>query len=56
MEPFYSRGAGRGKACAGLYRTVSLALACAMAAGQLDGEVTRIEAWVSPNLMKTGLA
>ncbi|MDF2528112.1 MAG: rane protein [Enterobacter mori] len=43
------------KPALGCTEPVSLALACAMAAGQLDGEVTRIEAWVSPNLMKNGL-
>ncbi len=36
------------KPALGCTEPVSLALACAMAAGQLDGEVTRIEAWVSP--------
>ncbi|HID6545329.1 TPA: serine dehydratase subunit alpha family protein [Enterobacter hormaechei] len=43
------------KPALGCTEPVSLALACAMAAGQLSGEVTRIEAWVSPNLMKNGL-
>jgi L-cysteine desulfidase len=43
------------KPALGCTEPVSLALACAMAAGQLSGEITRIEAWVSPNLMKNGL-
>ncbi|EOG3643569.1 serine dehydratase subunit alpha family protein [Enterobacter hormaechei] len=43
------------KPALGCTEPVSLALACAMAAGQLSGEVTRIEAWISPNLMKNGL-
>lgn len=43
------------KPALGCTEPVSLALACAMAAGKLSGEVTRIEAWVSPNLMKNGL-
>lgn len=43
------------KPALGCTEPVSLALACAMAAGELSGEVTRIEAWVSPNLMKNGL-
>ena len=43
------------KPALGCTEPVSLALACAMAAGELSGEVTRIEAWVSTNLMKNGL-
>ena len=43
------------KPALGCTEPVSLALACAMAADLLPGEVTRIEAWVSPNLMKNGL-
>lgn len=43
------------KPALGCTEPVSLALACAMAAEQLSGEVTQIEAWVSPNLMKNGL-
>lgn len=43
------------KPALGCTEPVSLALACAIAAEQLPGEVTRIEAWVSPNLMKNGL-
>lgn len=43
------------KPALGCTEPVSLALACAMAAEQLTGEVTKIEAWVSPNLMKNGL-
>ena len=34
---------------------VSLTLACAIAAEHLSGDVTQIEAWVSPNLMQNGL-
>ena len=43
------------KPALGCTEPVSLALACATAADLLPGEVTRIEAWVSPNLMKNGL-
>ncbi|MFP1528508.1 hypothetical protein ACLB1R_22260 [Escherichia coli] len=32
-----------------------LALAAAVAAAELEGPVERVEAWVSPNLMKNGL-
>lgn len=43
------------KPALGCTEPISLALACAVAAQQLSGEVTHIEAWVSPNLMKNGL-
>ncbi len=43
------------KPALGCTEPVSLALACAIAAEQLSGEITHIEAWVSPNLMKNGL-
>ena len=43
------------KPALGCTEPVSLALACAIAAENLPGEVTLIEAWVSPNLMKNGL-
>ncbi|MDK9604062.1 L-cysteine desulfidase family protein [Lelliottia wanjuensis] len=43
------------KPALGCTEPISLALACAIAAQQLSGEVTHIEAWVSPNLMKNGL-
>jgi Uncharacterized conserved protein len=43
------------KPALGCTEPVSLALACALAAEQLAGEVTKIDAWVSPNLMKNGL-
>jgi L-cysteine desulfidase len=43
------------KPALGCTEPVSLALACAIAADHLPGEVTQIEAWVSPNLMKNGL-
>lgn len=43
------------KPALGCTEPISLALACAIAAEHLSGEVTRIEAWVSPNLMKNGL-
>jgi len=36
------------KPALGCTEPVSLALACAIAAEQLSGEVTHIEAWVSP--------
>lgn len=43
------------KPALGCTEPISLALACAMAAELLPGDVTQIEAWVSPNLMKNGL-
>ncbi|MFT4292161.1 serine dehydratase subunit alpha family protein [Enterobacter soli] len=43
------------KPALGCTEPVSLALACAIAAEHLPGEVTQIDAWVSPNLMKNGL-
>jgi L-cysteine desulfidase len=43
------------KPALGCTEPVSLALAGALAAAQLEGEVERIEAWVSPNLMKNGM-
>ncbi|MDR2264325.1 MAG: serine dehydratase subunit alpha family protein [Enterobacter asburiae] len=43
------------KPALGCTEPVSLALACAIAAEQLPREVTQIDAWVSPNLMKNGL-
>lgn len=43
------------KPALGCTEPVSLALACAIAAEQLPGDITKIEAWVSPNLMKNGL-
>lgn len=43
------------KPALGCTEPISLALACAMAAESLPGDVTEIEAWVSPNLMKNGL-
>lgn len=43
------------KPALGCTEPVSLALACAIAAAYLPGDVTQIEAWVSPNLMKNGL-
>lgn len=43
------------KPALGCTEPVSLALAGAVAATQLEGEVERIEAWVSPNLMKNGM-
>lgn len=44
------------KPALGCTEPISLALACAMAAELLPGDVTQIEAWVSPNLMKMALA
>lgn len=43
------------KPALGCTEPISLALAAAVAASQLDGKVERIDAWVSPNLMKNGL-
>ncbi|KOQ98571.1 serine dehydratase subunit alpha family protein [Pluralibacter gergoviae] len=43
------------KPALGCTEPVSLALACAIAAEQLSGGITHIDAWVSPNLMKNGL-
>ncbi|MGX9310104.1 serine dehydratase subunit alpha family protein [Pantoea ananatis] len=42
------------KPALGCTEPVSLALASAHAAGELTGEITHIDAWVSPNLMKNG--
>ncbi|MGG5838478.1 serine dehydratase subunit alpha family protein, partial [Huaxiibacter chinensis] len=36
------------KPALGCTEPISLALACAMAASRLSGDVTHIEAWVSP--------
>lgn len=43
------------KPALGCTEPVSLALAAAAAASELNGAVERIDAWVSPNLMKNGL-
>lgn len=43
------------KPALGCTEPVSLALAAAVAASELRGAVERIDAWVSPNLMKNGL-
>ena len=43
------------KPALGCTEPISLALAAAVAAAKLDGEPERIEAWVSPNLMKNGM-
>ncbi|EPJ5579398.1 TPA: serine dehydratase subunit alpha family protein [Citrobacter farmeri] len=43
------------KPALGCTEPVSLALAAAVAASELKGAVERIDAWVSPNLMKNGL-
>lgn len=43
------------KPALGCTEPVSLALAAAVAASHLNGAVERIEAWVSPNLMKNGM-
>lgn len=40
------------KPALGCTEPISLALAAAAAAAELDGTVERIDAWVSPNLMK----
>ncbi len=43
------------KPALGCTEPVSLALAGAIASAHLEGEIERIEAWVSPNLMKNGM-
>ncbi|TKU01956.1 serine dehydratase subunit alpha family protein [Citrobacter sp. wls830] len=43
------------KPALGCTEPISLALAAAVASSELDGAVERIDAWVSPNLMKNGL-
>lgn len=43
------------KPALGCTEPISLALAAAVAASELNGAVERINAWVSPNLMKNGL-
>lgn len=55
MVTFHPRSTGGGETGAGLYGTRFLALAAAVAASELKGSVERIDAWVSPNLMKNGL-
>lgn len=55
MAAFHPRSRGRGETRTGLYGTGFLALAAAVAASELQGAVERIDAWVSPNLMKNGL-
>lgn len=40
------------KPALGCTEPISLALAAAVAAAELEGPVERVEAWVSPNLMK----
>lgn len=44
------------KPALGCTEPISLALAAAVAAAELEGPVERVEARVSPNLMKNGLA
>ncbi|EGX2520878.1 serine dehydratase subunit alpha family protein [Salmonella enterica] len=43
------------KPALGCTEPISLALAAAAAAAELNGTVERIDAWVSPNLMKNGM-
>ncbi len=43
------------KPALGCTEPISLALAAAVAAAELEGPVERVQAWVSPNLMKNGL-
>lgn len=43
------------KPALGCTEPISLALAAAKAAAYLDGEIIRINAFVSPNLMKNGM-
>ncbi|HFZ8996858.1 TPA: serine dehydratase subunit alpha family protein [Citrobacter freundii] len=43
------------KPALGCTEPVSLALAAAVAAAEIEGEIERIDAWVSPNLMKNGM-
>ena len=43
------------KPALGCTEPVSLALAAAVAASHLQGKIERIDAWVSPNLMKNGM-
>ncbi|MCU6469555.1 cysteine desulfidase [Escherichia coli] len=43
------------KPALGCTEPISLALAAAVAAAELEGPVERVEVWVSPNLMKNGL-
>ena len=43
------------KPALGCTEPISLALAAAVASAELNGAVERIDAWVSPNLMKNGM-
>ncbi|MCG9399881.1 hypothetical protein LCT53_23975 [Escherichia coli] len=59
MEQLHQRPEQYVKPALGCTEPVSLALACAIACaiavGYLTGEIDRIDAWVSPNLMKNGI-
>ncbi|VDG54396.1 putative inner membrane protein [Escherichia coli] len=55
MAALHPRRSGGSKTGAGCTEPISLALAAAVAAAELEGPVERVEAWVSPNLMKNGL-
>lgn len=55
MESIYSRGAGRSEACPWVHRARLSGTGLCDCRRPSAGEVTRIEAWVSPNLMKNGL-
>ena len=55
MESIYSRGAGRSEACPWVHRARLSGTGLCDGRRPPAGEVTRIEAWVSPNLMKNGL-
>ncbi|EOA3872860.1 hypothetical protein ACH07K_004626 [Salmonella enterica] len=55
MEQLHQRPEQYVKPALGCTEPVSLALACAIAVGYLTGEIDRIDAWVSPNLMKNGI-
>ncbi len=55
MAKFYLAVQEEVKPALGCTEPISLALAAAAAAAELDGTVERIDAWVSPNLMKNGM-
>ena len=55
MAALHPRRSGGSKPALGCTEPISLALAAAVAAAELEGPVERVEAWVSPNLMKNGL-
>ncbi len=55
MAALHPCSSGELRPALGCTEPISLALAAAVAAAELEGTVERVEAWVSPDLMKNGL-